>query len=298
MLKNRFSLLTIALYLSFSFISCGSNDDELPFEDEFKGKVATYTISGNNITLVTDWGNSSTFYANPSNQLQLWNFYANLIPSNLRPQQVKLELFADEEDDTGAYVAPIDPNDLSKWELGFNMAYVWNSTQQFKSSEVAYNSIHEYAHVLTLDNTQVAVGGSEDNCATFFPGEGCSNQTSYINQFFTNYWTDIYDESQAFDEDDDEAFFAFHDKYLDRFVTEYASTNPGEDIAECFARFVLLDQPTGNQIKDEKVRFFYDFQELIAIRNQIRANIDFQFDITQVGQARIDNYLFRRNQLN
>jgi hypothetical protein len=298
MLKNRFSLLALALYLSFALISCGSNDDELPFDEEFKGKVATYTISGNNITLTKDWGSSSTFYANPTNQMQLWNFYANLIPSDLRPEFIKLELFADKDDDTGAYVSPINPNDLSKWELGYNMAYAWSNTFEFNKSDVAFNSIHEYAHVLTLNNTQLVAGGSEDTCANYFPGEGCSREAAYINQFFTNYWTDIFDESQAFEEDDDEAFFAFYDKYADRFVSEYASTNPGEDIAESFARFVLLNQPTGNQIKDQKVRFFYDFQELIVVRDRIRANVDFQFDINQVGEARLEKFLFRRNELN
>jgi hypothetical protein len=271
--RKRIAPLALWLLITLFFVSCGSNDDELPFDEEFKGKVATYTISGNNITLTKDWGSSSTFYA-------------------------KLELFADKDDDTGAYVSPINPNDLSKWELGYNMAYAWSNTFEFNKSEVAFNAIHEYAHVLTLNNTQLVAGGSEDTCANYFPGEGCSREVAYINQFFTNYWTDIFDESQAFEEDDDEAFFAFYDKYSDHFVSEYASTNPEEDIAESFARFVLLDQPTGNQIKDQKVRFFYDFQELIVVRDRIRANIHFQFDINQVGEARIENYRVSRGQIN
>jgi hypothetical protein len=299
MKNNKFALIAFALYLSFAFLSCGSNeDDEVPVDDEIRGKVASFVISGNSITKVLDHGNTNAFYTNSANQMELWNFFANLIPSDLRPELVKLELFADDTDDTGAYVSPINTNDLTRWDIGFNMAYVWSSTQQFQKSETAYNSIHEFAHVLTLNSGQLIVGGTENDCTTFFPGEGCSNETSYINQFFNNYWTDIYDESQLFDEDDDAAFFAFYDKYADRFVTEYASTNPGEDIAECFARFVLLNSPSGNQIKDQKIRFFYDFQELVAMRDRIRANINFQFDINQVGEARLDNYLFRRSQLN
>jgi hypothetical protein len=296
MKRNGFAPLALSLLITLFFVSCGGNDDEIPFDEGFKGKVATYTISGNNITLTKDWGSSSTFYANSTNQLELWNFYANLIPSDLRPQLIKLELFADKDDDTGAYVSPISDNDLSKWELGYNMAYAWSSTFQLNKSDVAFNSIHEYAHVLTLNNTQLVAGGSEDTCASYFPGEGCSREAAYINQFFTNYWTDIFDESQAFDEDDDEAFFAFYDKYADRFVSEYASTNPEEDIAESFARFVLLDQPTGNQIKDQKVRFFYDYQELIVIRDQIRANVDFNFNINDVGGARLNGLNARSRQ--
>ena len=295
----RFIPHTALLFCLIYLTGCGGSEDEIPNDvDEFKGKVATYSISGNNISLTKDWGSSSNFYANADNQLALWNFFAQLIPSDIRPQIVKLELFADKDDDTGAYVSPIDANDLSRWEMGFNMAYVWTNTLEFNNNEVAYNSIHEYAHVMTLNDVQVQVGGSEDNCAYFFPGEGCSNETSYINLFFNNYWTDIYDESQSFEEDDDEAFFAFHDKYADRFVTEYASTNPGEDIAESFARFVLLEAPTGNQIKDDKLRFFYNFQELVEIRERIRANITFEIDLTQVGEARVERYRQMRVEIN
>lgn len=273
----------------FLILSCNDNDEEDPFGNEdFQGRVATYAVNGNDITLVTDFESNSTFYADQTNHQELWDFFTNLIPLSARGEFVEYELFADPDDDTEAYVSPVDPSDLSQWEVGYNMTTVWSSTLEFQQSRVAYNSIHEYAHVMTLNNTQVTVGGTEDNCANFFPGEGCSTASSYINQFFTNYWTDIYDESQSFDVDDDDAFFAFYDKYADRFVTEYASTNPGEDIAESFTEFVLFDAPTGDQMKDDKVRFFYNYQELVDLRDAIRSNIDFQIDIDQIGEARMD----------
>jgi len=62
-------------------------------------------------------------------------------------------------------------------------------------------------------------------------------------------------------------------KYKDRFVTDYAATNPGEDIAEVFATFVTqADQPRGNSIADQKIKLLYDFPELTQLRDKIRQN--------------------------
>ena len=45
---------------------------------------------------------------------------------------------------------------------------------------------------------------------------------------------------------------------------------PEEDIAESFRVFVLSDQPTSDSIRDQKVRFFYDYKEFVAWREEIR----------------------------
>ena len=116
-------------------------------------------------------------------------------------------------------------------------------------------------------------------CTTFYTGEGCALSNSYINQFFTKFWADLYyNEFQDVewaetDEEYEEKMIAFYDTYSDQFVTEYAATNPGEDIAESFAYFVLQDKPTGSSIADQKVRFFYDYPALVTIRNHMRSEL-------------------------
>lgn len=57
------------------------------------------------------------------------------------------------------------------------------------------------------------------------------------------------------------------------FVSEYAATNIGEDLAETWAYFVLRAKPTGNAVKDQKVRYFYDFPELVTMRDRLRAGV-------------------------
>ena len=56
-------------------------------------------------------------------------------------------------------------------------------------------------------------------------------------------------------------------------MTDYAATNPGEDIAESWTHFVINDKPSGDSIADQKVRFFYDYPELVELRDKIRARL-------------------------
>jgi len=56
-------------------------------------------------------------------------------------------------------------------------------------------------------------------------------------------------------------------------MTQYASTNPAEDIAEVFTHFVIFDKPTNNTIADQKIQLLYKYPELIELRNTIRQSL-------------------------
>ena len=295
-----------ALLIAVLMANCSKDEDEIPVQQdpitqddgndgngngqgntdpnagsEFGSSlVAVYNVNDTNLSLVTSGDAANGFYNN-TRQQEFWDFFTKLIPSDLWPQLTRLVLYADDQDGTAAYVAPIDHNDLSKWEMGWNLAYVW-SGNTFIQGETAYTAIHEYAHILTLNAGQVNVNGG--SCSTFHTGEGCSNGNSYINGFVDKFWTDILAENRNIN--NDEEFFAFYEKYKDRFVTEYAATNPGEDIAETFTLFVIDDMPTGNSIADQKIQYLYEFSDLVTIRQRIRDNINFNIDLGSVGEAR------------
>ena len=59
----------------------------------------------------------------------------------------------------------------------------------------------------------------------------------------------------------------------DTTYTGMLPTSPAEDIAESWSYFVLKPRPTGNTIADQKVLYFYDFPELITLREQIARNL-------------------------
>ena len=299
MKKSRKLIPTLCtVLLIFLLVACQSDDDETPVGESqaeeqndqqpqqqqggtTTGLIAKYTVSGDGLSLI-EQGTNAAF--TDAQQQVFWQFFTNLIPQDLRAGITQLVLFADEEDGTAAYVAPLSDDDLSKWEMGFNFAYVWDESGQLNKGETAYTSIHEVAHVLTLNSGQVNVNGA--SCSTFHTGEGCSNPGAYINLFFDSYWKDIFGEHQSIEEDDTEAFYAFYEKYKDRFVSEYAATNPGEDIAESFTNFVLKGLPTGGSIADQKMQFFYNYEGLVAARQKIRGRIDFNVDIASVAAIR------------
>lgn len=61
----------------------------------------------------------------------------------------------------------------------------------------------------------------------------------------------------------------FYANHRAQFVSPYAATNPREDIAESWTEFILRPKPSGTSIADQKVLFFYEFQELVQTREEI-----------------------------
>ena len=179
-------------------------------------------------------------------------------------------------------------------EQTFHDPYAWmieiDIADTEDMQELTFTLIHEFGHLLTLNSDQVIVNEkvfnnheysdiyfeAEENCDTYFTGEGCAKPSSYFYLFVDEFWGDVYDEwneIQGIDGDDEyyEALDNFYYAREDEFVTDYAVTNPGEDIAETWAFFVTQPKPAGNTIAEKKVLFFYRFPELVTLRSEIIA---------------------------
>lgn len=206
---------------------------------------------------------------------EMWDQFANLIPAENRTEITRYGIFTDGVDNTMAYVEP-NLDDPLKWTI------VMDAVDAENKNEQQYTLIHEFGHVLTLNNSEVpydeeanlddlAYEEAAEACPRFFTGEGCANPNSYINAFFNAFWADIYEELPL--DGDPDLIYEFYERYEDHFVTDYAATNPGEDIAESWTHFVLNDRPAGNTIADQKVAFFYDYPELVELRSNIRTRL-------------------------
>ncbi|OFW64899.1 MAG: hypothetical protein A2Y74_06805 [Actinobacteria bacterium RBG_13_63_9] len=136
-------------------------------------------------------------------------------------------------------------------------------------AELTYTLLHEYAHVLTLNNTQFtphAGGGS-----TYQSEEAYTAEDSYLNLFYQRFWGDIYAEWEGYYDDDSvEDFYELH---RDQFLTDYAATEPEEDIAESWLYFIISARPEGTSTAEQKIEFFYDFPEMVGLRDEIRNNL-------------------------
>lgn len=247
-------------------------------------EIISYTVEGDRIFDPVTFPVSDdllAFQQDTAKHQAMWSDFTRMIPPDRRSFVVSYTIFSDGVDETMAEVRP-NPDDPNQWGLLLDPADSDNL------QEFTYTLIHEYAHLLTLNAAQVppsleVLNNPDDGeaydqavaaCPRYFTGEGCSSQGAYINLFFNRFWVDIIDELEQVEliEDDDgyyEGLELFYEKYKDQFVTDYAATNSGEDIAESFTHFVLKDKPAGNTIAEQKMLFFYDFPELVQLRMTI-----------------------------
>ena len=193
------------------------------------------------------------------------------MPLNQREKMGEFLIYNGTTSGSAGFVVEIK-KDLSSWKMGVAINYAYEGGFNTRG-ELAYTIIHEFGHILTLHKDQVDASVTQGNCTNYYPGEGCARSNSYINELYQSFWKDIQAEYQTA-QTNQSTQQVFYDKYKDRFVTQYASTNPGEDIAEVFATFVTKkDKPVGTTIAEKKILLMYNRSELVAFRNHIRQNL-------------------------
>jgi len=217
---------------------------------------------------------------------KIWDYFTAIIPREQRALIVTYVVVTDGPDGILASVSQ-DQSDPALWSLEVDIA------DSADVRDLTATLVHEFGHLLTLNSAQVppdpdvfndpwndeVYARAEAACPTYFPGEGCSLADSYINAFFQRFWQGrLYREwleIDAIPNDDDyyDALDGFFYRYTDQFVNDYAVTNPSEDIAETWTYFVLSVRPRGTTVAEQKILFFYEYPELVRLREQILARI-------------------------
>lgn len=169
------------------------------------------------------------------------------------------------------------------WGLALNVRGADFSNSKWVR-DVVIVLIHEYSHILTLNEKQVEYLPPGKTCSRIHKGIGyiisskrCSKDDSYLNHFIKRFWSD--DQIQTV------ARFAtfgtiesFYQSHQSDFVTEYAVTSPLEDIAESFTDFILRSKPTSSGlVREQKILFFYEYPELVTLRSEMRERIQKYF---------------------
>jgi hypothetical protein len=91
-------------------------------------------------------------------------------------------------------------------------------------------------------------------------------RTAYIKHFIDAFW-DEKERTKAREKEKSDTYTE------EEYVSDYAATNPGEDIAESFVDFILKTKPSGTSEANQKVQFFYDYPELVKLRSVMRSRI-------------------------
>lgn len=190
----------------------------------------------------------------------------------------KLEIFTDGSLNTLAYVVNDDEKE-NKWILAVDLIdsldYKGNFNKDFLDT-----LIHEFMHIVTLNDTQlyedIKLFGE-----TYTIDEGSLKENSYLAKFYNEYWNDYKDYLNKIERDNlseekrEELIDNFYSLHKDEFVSDYAATNPVEDIAETFMYFVKEDKPSSLEtIRDKKINFMYNEKELVSLRDNIRKNLN------------------------
>lgn len=234
-----------------------------------EGEITLYTINGENIVKKQDYkvsGQDLTYQQDTKKHQELWELTKKIIPTKYRDKMSGFLIYNGEVTGSAGFVVETQ-SDLSKWRMGIAINYADDQ------KELIYTIIHEFGHILTLNNSQVDASIDNASCSNFFTGEGCAKTESYINKLQSKYWADIWGEYTSA-RDAENGMEGFYNKYKTRYVTQYASTNPGEDIAEVFATFVTRNGGVnGSSIAEQKIQLMYDHSELIELRNYIRNNL-------------------------
>ena len=176
----------------------------------------------------------------------LWYSFSWLIPGQYRKEINRLEVF--ESGDTLAYVSMHDRYGRF-WTLGMN-----NEDIEL-ASETLVTYMHEYAHFLSLNQSQIDYWVPKERCPLLFlKDSGCFYEDAYLSSFYKRFWEQ-----------------GGHGKIEDFFVSRYAMYSPEEDFSESFAHFVLTKAPSGQNVKEEKLLFCYEYEELVQLRTEILA---------------------------
>ncbi len=258
------------------------------FSEDEEYTLITYQIDGDRI-IQPELGevpkSLESYQDDRSSHTEIWDYFAAIIPLDQRSFLTHYLVFTDGQENVLSAVAQ-SQSSASQWELSVDIL----DTSDPK--DLTFTLVHEFGHLLTLNPDQVTpslavfnqpdsdsvYADEEQACPNYFPGEGCSHKDSYINVFFRRFWSTIYDEWLVIDaiEDQDaydERIERFYEKYEDQFVTDYAHTSPAEDIAESWAYFILKPKPGKQTVANRKVLFFYEFSELVELREQIARNL-------------------------
>ncbi len=245
----------------------GNDNDNSP--SGRNGEITLYKVNGEIITKIKDYqvsGQDLAYQQDTKKHQDIWTLVKKVMPTAYRSKMNEFLIYNGEANGSAGFVFET-AQDLSKWRMGIAINFADNQ------QELTYTIIHEFGHILTLNNDQVDASISESSCNNYFTGEGCSKTNSYIHKLQSQFWADIWTQYQTA-QSSQSGLQQFYNSYSDRFVTQYAATNPGEDIAEVFATFVTRNSgANGNSIAEQKIQLMYNHTELVDLRNYIRGNL-------------------------
>lgn len=266
------------IFIIILFTNCQTLNGQLE-EDSDLDTLGKWSVDGSQLVeIIQQPVEKNNLYV--QNISYYWKQIYAVLPKEIMDKYVKeLELITDGPSETLAGVKAIDESN-SSWNFGIDPADLPKG-KITENQDFMHTLIHEFGHVLTLNNTQIEPSESDYQIGNerYLTMEGLAFKESYINQFVQEFWykgdrIDTWDEIQNIQNErkrlDNLIIFYLNNK--DAFFTEYAAESPEEDIAESWTYFILKERPQNDYTElNKKLLFFYQYEELVAMRSKILA---------------------------
>lgn len=176
---------------------------------------------------------------------------------------VSFRVYTDGKSGTTGVTGGLTNDDISQMDYGLDYVDALDDAGEFrKYNKTLRTAVHEYGHVLSLNCTQVDITKQDASMPSIFYEQETYAKDAYMRGFYEKFWKGLDVKSGADD-------YTVHPEH---FVSEYASNNASEDFAESFMLFVLSSEPDDDSLASQKIRFFYDYDEMVQRRDYIRGN--------------------------
>lgn len=194
-----------------------------------------------------------------------------ILPMNYLRKITEIEVIDDVKIESPMYVLYSNNNDGMK--LGINLPILENEYYQ-NDKFLSDTIIHEFAHIFSMDKSQLVSGDviyKSDYIWELLVGY---KDDSYLKKFYNTFWKDVPEDWTTTKYKSQKEMVDFYLLNDEVFSNGYASTNVHEDFAESFKYFITekIDF-NSNYVLEKKVKFFYQFPELVLLRLQILKNL-------------------------
>ena len=150
------------------------------------------------------------------------------------------------------------------------MEYALDETDAFDESgewrdyhKTIRTAVHEYGHILSLNSSQVSLNKQDNTMPPVFYPKETYTQSASLRAYYERFWKNL----------DVKSGLERYAEVPEEFVSAYGAGNMSEDFAEAFMLFMLGNKPEDNSLAAEKILFFYDYEEFVARRDQIRMHL-------------------------
>ena len=193
--------------------------------------------------------------------------FLDLLSSIIYPEDLPLiqfSVYSDGKSYTRGLTSSFVADDNSQMEYALDYGDAFGEDGEYREyNKTICDAVHEYGHVISLNKNQVDITKQDAAMPSVFYETETYGADAYLRDFYEAFWENL----------DVKSGLEHYQIEPDDFVSAYGATNMSEDFADSFRMFVLSSKPEDDSTASEKIRFFYQYAEMVTRRDYIRSNL-------------------------